>query len=73
VLALYLPGGLKFDPPGSTHHRCSLSLKSSAGDAKQGDLPLKRVHAESGEGGARAESRPMVRVSCTTCESGQWV
>jgi len=41
VLALHLPGGLKIDPPGSMHRRCSLSPKSSAGDAERGDLPLK--------------------------------
>ena len=39
---LHLPGGSKFDPPGSTHCWCCLSLpKLSAGNGEQGTVPLK--------------------------------
>ena len=40
--ALHLPGGSKFDPPGSTRRWCCLSSpKSSAGNGEQGAVPLK--------------------------------
>ena len=44
VLAPHLPGGLKFDPPGSMCHRCFLLPKSSTCKAKRGGLLLKGVH-----------------------------
>ena len=46
--ALHLPGALKIDPPGSTRRWCFLWLESSAGNAKQGAVPLKQVRASSG-------------------------
>jgi len=59
--SLHLPGGLNFDPPGSTHCWCSQSSpESSAGNMKQSTLLLKRVNALIAKlGRAHAGSRPM--------------
>jgi len=70
--SLHLPGGLNFDPPGSTHCWCSQSSpESSAGNTKQSALPLKQVNALIAKlGRVRAGLRPMDRAACTTCELG---
>ena len=67
---LHLPGGLNFDPPGSTCRRRFLSPKSSAGNAKRYALPLKRVGAlsdksEGARGGLRTRAGgDLVRLGC---------
>ena len=70
---LHLPGGSKFDPPGSTRRSCSLSSpKSSAGEMRQRGLLMRRTKGLSNEsGGARAKLGTMSRWwSCTTWKLG---
>ena len=58
---LHLPGGSKFDPPGSMRRSCSLSSpKSSAGEMRRRGLLMRRTKGLSNEsGGARARSGTM--------------
>ena len=74
--SLHLPGGLNFDPPGSTHCWCCLSLlKSSACNVRQHGILMKQVDASSNKsGGVCVRSKMICQVwtciACVVCSRG---